>query len=188
MSVFRRLLQFRWFWLTLGVALIGATLVGVRSIDSASPTPLAWMEPSPEREAPDFTLDRLNGNTFRLQEHRGKVVVLNFWATWCPPCREEIPDFVSLQRDLGEQGLQFVGVALERTPDAEAVRSFASEMNVNYPVGLGDGSIAKKYGGVRTLPTTFVIGPDGEIQGRIPGRTTEKRLRPALEKLLSETS
>ena len=187
MSIFRRLTRSHWFWLVLGITVVGVTAASIFSSGGSSPT-RAWIEPAEPREAPAFTLDRLNGDTFRLQEHRGKVVVLNFWATWCPPCREEVPDFVSLQRDLGDQGLQFVGVALERTPDPKAVRAFADEMNVNYPIGLGNGTIAEKYGGVRTLPTTFVIGPEGEIRGRIPGRTTEERLRPALEKLLSETS
>ncbi len=185
MSFFRRVTRSHWFWFVLGIAVVGVTAASIFSSDGAS-SPRAWIAPAEPREAPAFTLDRLNGDAFRLTEHRGKVVVLNFWATWCPPCREEIPDFVSLQQDLGDEGLQFVGVALERTPDPEAVRSFVDEMNVNYPVGLDDGSIAEKYGGVRTLPTTFVIGPEGEIRGRIPGRTTEAMLRPSLEELLSE--
>jgi peroxiredoxin len=139
-------------------------------------------------EAPTFALRTLSGETFRLEAHRGEVVVLNFWATWCPPCRREIPDFVSLQKDLGDQGLQFVGVALERSAGPEEVRAFADKMGINYPIGLGDGSIAKKYGGVRGLPMTFVIGPDGKIRKHVPGMTTEDRLRPVLESLLQESS
>jgi thiol-disulfide isomerase/thioredoxin len=186
MSIFRRLTRSYWFWIVLGTALTGATAASMFS--SHMPASRAWIEPAESRKAPNFTLDRLNGESFRLKEHRGQVVVLNFWATWCPPCREEIPDFVSMQKDLGDQGVQFVGVALERNPDPQAVRDFAEEMNINYPIGLGDGSIAEKYGGVRGLPMTFIIGVDGEIRGRIPGRTTESTLRPALKKLLEETS
>lgn len=139
-------------------------------------------------EAPNFTLDTLGGDPFRLRDHRGEVVVLNFWATWCPPCRREIPTFVKLQRELGDEGLQFVGVALERSAGPEEVRAFAEKMNVNYPVGLGDGTIAQKYGGVRGLPRTFVIGPEGKIRGHIRGMATESVLRPGLKKLLEETS
>lgn len=139
-------------------------------------------------EAPNFTLDTLGGDTFRLRDHRGEVVVLNFWATWCPPCRREIPDFVKLQRELGDRGLQFVGVALERSAGSEEVRAFAEKMNMNYPIGLGDGTIARKYGGVRGLPRTFVIGPEGKVRGQIPGMATESMLRPGLEKLLKEAS
>ena len=140
------------------------------------------------QDAPDFSLNTLDGGTFRLDAHRGDVVVLNFWATWCPPCRREIPDFVSLQDDLGGRGLQFVGVALERSAGPDEVRAFADEMNINYPIGLGDGAIAEKYGGVRGLPMTFVIGPDGQIRKHIPGMTTEDRIRPLLEALLRERS
>ena len=187
MSILRRVTRSHWFWFVLGIAVVGVTAASIFSSGGAS-SPRAWIEPADPREAPAFTLDRLNGESFHLKEHRGEVVVLNFWATWCPPCREEIPDFVNMQEDLGDRGVQFVGVALERNPDPQAVRDFAEKMNVNYPIGLDDGTIAQKYGGVRTLPTTFVIGPEGEIQGRIPGRTTESMLKPALEQLLEETS
>jgi cytochrome c biogenesis protein CcmG/thiol:disulfide interchange protein DsbE len=151
-------------------------------------SPAAGQPGEARADAPDFALPTLSGDTFRLDDHRGEVVVLNFWATWCPPCRREIPDFVSLQKDLGGRGLQFVGVALERSAGPEQVRAFADKMNINYPIGLGDGTIAKKYGGVRGLPMTFVIGPDGEIRRHIPGMTTEDRLRPVLESLLRDAS
>jgi cytochrome c biogenesis protein CcmG/thiol:disulfide interchange protein DsbE len=187
MTLLRRLTRSHWFWFVLGIAVVGVTAASLFSSGGGA-TPRAWIAPAEPREAPAFTLDRLNGDAFRLKEHRGTVVVLNFWATWCPPCREEIPDFVNMQADPGDRGVQFVGVALERNPDPQAVRDFAEKMNVNYPIGLGDGSIAQKYGGIRGLPMTFVIGPEGEIRGRIPGRTTEERLRPALERLLEETS
>lgn len=177
-----------WFWSFLVGALVVVAFVGVGTAFQADSAP-AWADSkkAPD-EAPNFALETLDGDTFRLKEYRGDVVVLNFWATWCPPCRKEIPTFVKLQRELGSRGLQFVGVALERSAGPEEVRAFAEKMNVNYPVGLGNGSIAQKYGGVRGLPKTFVIGPEGTIQGRIPGMATESMLRPGLEKLLEKTS
>lgn len=177
-----------WFWSFLVGVLVVVALVGVGTAFQTDPAP-AWAESerTPD-EAPNFALETLDGDTFRLKEYRGDVVVLNFWATWCPPCRKEIPTFVKLQRELGSRGLQFVGVALERDAGPEEVRAFAEKMDINYPVGLGDGSIAQKYGGVWGLPRTFVIGPEGTIQGHIPGMATEAMLRPGLEKLLEKTS
>jgi peroxiredoxin len=145
----------------------------------------AWVAPEAETDAPDFTLDTISDETVHLRAYRGEVVLLNFWATWCPPCRKEIPDLVALQDDLGDEGLQIVGVALERDAGAEEVRQFADEMEINYPVGIGDGSIARRYG-VPGLPTTFVIDRSGTIRGKIPGMVTEERMRPGLTDLLSE--
>lgn len=159
--------------------------IGIRS-ENVPASSSAQQEATETSTAPDFTLTTVDGDTFHLREHRGHVVVLNFWATWCPPCRREIPHFVKLQRELGDMGLQFVGVALERSAGTEEVSAFAEKMNINYPIGLGDGSISQKYGGVRRLPKTFIIGPKGKIRGRIPGMTTESMIRPKLESLLEE--
>lgn len=186
MSIFRRFSIPRLFWVLPGIFLFGLVAVGVVSMDASAP---ATNEQETERrEAPNFTLNTLEGDTFQLQDHRGEVVVLNFWGTWCPPCRREIPHFVTMQEELGDRGLQFVGVALERDAGPDDVRAFAEKMNINYPVGMGDGTIVKKYGGVRGLPMTFIIGPEGEIRGHVPGMTTESMLRPKLEALLEEAS
>ncbi|MFB6098310.1 MAG: TlpA family protein disulfide reductase [Salinibacter sp.] len=177
-----------WFWsFFAGMFVVGA-LVGTGAFVQSDPTSKWATSEQPSKKAPNFSLKTLDGTTFRLKEHRGEVVVLNFWATWCPPCRREIPMFVKLQRELGDQGLQFVGVALERSAGPKKVRAFAEKMNVNYPVGLGTGTIARKYGGVRMLPQTYIIGPNGKIQGHIPGMATESMLRPGLEKLLQKAS
>lgn len=138
--------------------------------------------------APDFRLETIEGEVFHLKAHRGEVVVLNFWGTWCGPCRQEIPHLVSLQRTFGEEGLQVVGVALERGAGVERVRKFAKQRNINYPVGLGDGTIVRKYGGVRGVPTTIVIDAEGQIRGRLTGRVTEAMLRPGLKRLLKDAS
>ena len=150
----------------------------------ADPPPTQSAEDSTAtQQAPDFTRPTMEGGTFRLSDHRGEIVVLNFWATWCSPCRQEIPDFIKMQRELGDDGVQFVGVALDRE-GFQAVRPFAEEMGINYPIVMDDGRLARKYGGVPTVPTTFVIGPEGVIAGYAPGMITEKLLRPELEKLV----
>lgn len=136
--------------------------------------------------APDFSLETIDGDTFRLSQHQGEVVVLNFWATWCGPCRHEIPGFIELQRQHADRGLQFVGVALQRGAGTDAVRRYAEHMGMNYPVGVDDGTIAQKYGGVRRLPTTVVIGPEGTVRQRIPGIVPVKMLRSGLERLLPD--
>lgn len=140
---------------------------------------------SDEPMAPDFALKTMKGKTFRLSDHRGKVVVINFWATWCPPCRSEIPDFIELQNELGDNGLLFVGVSLDRG-GFEVVRPFAEQMGINYPLVVDDGTVTNKYGNVPGLPTTFVVGPKGRVRGYAPGAIRGRRLRPTLKKLLAE--
>ena len=135
--------------------------------------------------APDFQLTDLDGNTVRLADLRGKAVLLNFWATWCPPCKVEIPWFVDLQRQYGSQGLQIVGVAMDEGHPRDKIAAFAKEMGVNYPVLLGNDKVADNYGGVDALPTTFYIGRDGKIVSRVFGlvshREVEQNVRAALK-------
>lgn len=134
--------------------------------------------------APEIALETIDGDVFRLGEHHGEVVVLNFWATWCAPCRHEIPGFIELQRAYADRGVQFVGIALQRGAGTEAVRTYTENTGINYPVGIDEGTISQKYGGVRRLPTTFVIGRDGTVQGRYSGLVPKKRLQAGLERLI----
>jgi cytochrome c biogenesis protein CcmG/thiol:disulfide interchange protein DsbE len=116
--------------------------------------------------APPFTLADLNGKPVSLSDFRGKVVVLDFWATWCPPCRAEIPDFIDLQKEYGSQGVQIVGIALD---EPEKVLAFARQNGMNYPVLLGSDEVSMKYGGIEGIPTTFIIDRDGKIVNRFEG-------------------
>src|SRR5271157_3475116 len=105
------------------------------------------------RQAPDFALKDLTGRTIRFADFRGKAVVLNFWATWCPPCRVEIPWFIDLQNKYGPEGLQIVGISMdEGGPDV--VASYAKKMGINYPVLLGEGKVE----GIYDLPMALYIG------------------------------
>jgi thiol-disulfide isomerase/thioredoxin len=115
--------------------------------------------------APDFELPALDGKKVRLSELRGKAVLLNFWATYCGPCKIEMPWFVELQKEYGPQGFQIVGVAMDDA-STEEIAKFAKEMGVNYPILIGQDSVAQSYGGVSVLPTTFFIDRDGKVTAR----------------------
>jgi len=119
--------------------------------------------------APDFVLtDIKTGQPVRLSDFRGKAVLLNFWATWCPPCKVEIPWFIDLQKQYGPQGLAVVGVAMDDA-GREKILKFDNDMSVNYPVLQGTETVGTAYGGVESLPTTFFIDRQGRIVARVLG-------------------
>ena len=131
--------------------------------------------------APAFTLTNLDGKTVSLADFRGKVVVLDFWATWCPPCKREIPDFVDLQKAYGSRGVQIVGIALD---EPEKVQAFARQNGMNYPVLLGSDEIALRYGGIEGIPTTFIIDKSGKIASRFEGFRPRQVFETEITKLL----
>ncbi len=115
--------------------------------------------------APDFELAALDGNHVKLSSLRGKAVLLNFWATYCGPCKVEMPWFVELQKEYGPQGFQIVGVAMDDA-STDDIASFAKEMGVNYPILLGKEAVGLSYGGVNVLPTTFFLDRQGKVIAR----------------------
>jgi len=133
--------------------------------------------------APDFSLESLDGKTLRLSDLRGKAVLLNFWATWCGPCKIEMPWFVDLQKQYGSQGLQIVGVAMDDA-SKEDIGKFAKDMGVNYPILIGKESVGDQYGGVPALPETFLISRDGKIVDKIIGLRGKADIEEAVKKAL----
>ena len=112
--------------------------------------------------APDFTLTDANGASVKLSDYRGKVVLLNFWATWCGPCQVEIPWFIEFEQEYKSKGLEVVGVAMDEE-GWKMVKPYVAEHKVNYRVLLGNDTVTELYGGVESLPTTFIIDRDGKF-------------------------
>jgi thiol-disulfide isomerase/thioredoxin len=134
-------------------------------------------------EAPEFALPDLDGKVVKSGDLRGKVVILDFWATWCPPCRQEVPHFVALQSKYRDQGLEIVGLSLDKG-GANDVKPFVEEYNVNYMMLIANDQTASDFGGITGIPTTFVLDKDGKIVKRFLGYTDpevfEETIRPLL--------
>jgi thiol-disulfide isomerase/thioredoxin len=135
--------------------------------------------------APDFELQTLEGKNLKLSDLRGKAVLLNFWATYCGPCKIEMPWFVELQNEYGPQGLQIVGVAMDDA-STEDIAKFAKEMGVNYPILLGKESVGVSYGGVNALPTTFFLDRDGKLIAREFGLQSRSVFVDHIKRALSQ--
>ena len=119
--------------------------------------------------APDFSLTDIFGNKLKLSDYKGKVVMLDFWATWCGPCRIEIPGFVDLQNRYRDHGFTIIGISLDDSP--EPVMEFYKQFKMNYPVAMGDDKLGALYGGIFGMPTTFLIGRDGRVYAKHVGAT-----------------
>jgi thiol-disulfide isomerase/thioredoxin len=140
--------------------------------------------PAPLTAAPAWKLQDLDGQLVDFAQFKGKVVVIDFWATWCAPCRSEIPGYVALQEKYGKAGLAFVGISLDTVAPAE-VRQFVAQNHMNYPVVIGDESVTAIFGGVDAIPTTFIVDRQGNIRYRKVGAEAtaafEQRLLPWLK-------
>ena len=179
------------------VAITALLMVGKRSSkprDSANAN-VAQGTPEPEQAvggpdkgimAPAFELKSIpEGKSTPLASFRGKAVLLNFWATWCGPCKIEMPWLVDLQKKYGPQGLQIVGVAMDDTSDKE-IADFAHKMGVNYVVLKGTEKVGDLYGGVEGLPTTYYLDRSGKVVDKTLGLASESVIEDAIKKSLAQ--
>ena len=141
-----------------------------------------WPAPA-AGQAPDFTLPDASGNPVRLSEFRGKVVLLNFWATWCPPCKIEIPWFDEFQRSYGDRGLVVLGVSMDED-GWKSVKPFIEEQRIGYRMVIGNDEIARVYGGLEAVPTTLIIDRAGRIAATHTGLTGKQVLEASVKAAL----
>jgi peroxiredoxin len=144
---------------------------------------LAIPTPVDSEPAPEVDLTTLDGKPLKVSELRGQVVLLNFWATWCVPCRSEIPSLNAMQRDLSGRGLKVLGVTTEDS--ADLVRDYQKDVRQEYTVALGDAGVANKYA-VGVLPTTFIIDRQGRVRHKIIGEKSRAQFEALINPLLDE--
>jgi peroxiredoxin len=133
--------------------------------------------------APDFSLTSLEGRTVRLSNERGKIVLLNFWATWCGGCKVEMPWLAELDRQYRARGLEIIGVSMNDAGE-DVIAKFAKSKNAGYTIAKGNDAVAKAYGGVRFLPQTFVIDRRGVIVKTLAGVPDRRELEDIVKRLL----
>lgn len=164
-----------------GVILAGLAFTGCKN---EQPKPQASVKPDGDRRAaPEFSLKDVDGRAVTLAEYKGKVVLLNFWATWCGPCKIEIPWFADFEQKYKDRGFAVLGVAMDEE-GWEVVKPYLTESKVNYRVVLGNDSIATLYGGVEALPTTFVLDRDGKIASTHVGLVSKSDYENEIMQLL----
>lgn len=134
--------------------------------------------------APDFTLTTLSGDPVSRESLRGQVVLINFWATWCPPCRVEMPGFQQVYDTHRADGFTILGISTDARSDR--VAAFLADRNITYPVAMAANSVGSKFGGVQTLPTSFLIDREGRIRYEVRGIFSETALSQAVRRLLEE--
>lgn len=134
--------------------------------------------------APAWELPNVDGQTVRSADFKDKVVVVVFWATWCPPCRAEIPGFIELEKKYSAKGLTIVGVSVDQA-STSVVKSFAQKQGINYPVLVADEKIQTAFGGISALPTTFIIDRKGNIAKQHVGFAKREELEAEIKPLLA---
>ena len=155
------------FWLIFSIAIFFVTLRSAAAHQEDFDK-MGVALPIKEKIAPDFMLKNLDGNTIALNNFRGKTVLLNFWATWCLPCKEELPAMQKLYRELGSSGLEVVAISIDRgNPDK--IKKYIDQYNLTFPVLLDPGQKVRKSYFIMGLPTSYLIGSDGHLKGFVSG-------------------
>lgn len=183
----RGISPFAWVITAFAVVIVAIVLINKLT----EPEPSALMQQAATQTggagsnaAPNFTLPAVTGGKKSLVDYRGKVVMVNFWATWCGPCKREIPDFIEMQENFREDGFEILGVSLDQPGEEAMVAQFVKQNGINYDVLYGNGEIAQLYGGVRSIPTTFLVDREGNIVSSKVGLQSKAAWEEEINKLL----
>ncbi len=167
-------------WLLIGGLLMLIVWFGLNQIQSQTTSNMIG------KQAPDWTLNALDGKSVRFADFRGNVILIDLWATWCPPCRQEIPGFIALQKQYAASGLVVIGISLDES--ATPVKEFVKKNAMNYPVVMGNRTTANLYGDIRGIPTTFLVDRSGKIVNQYVGFHEKSVFETAIQPLLKEKS
>jgi peroxiredoxin len=137
------------------------------------------------KNAPPFTLKTQDGRKVSLADYKGKAVLVNFWATWCVPCKLEMPWFVDLEKQYAAQGFEILGVNEDDEKDHGQIEKFTKKIGVNYPILLGNDTISKAYGGIEVLPTSFYVGRDGKVVEEAAGLISRDEIEANIKKAMA---
>jgi len=167
-------------WKLIATAALSLALAGCSSISVKA----AGLKPAKERKpATDFTLKDSMGRSFKLSDYKGKVVLLNFWATWCGPCKIEIPWFVEFEQQYKDQGFAVLGISMDED-GWDVVKPYLQKVKVNYRVAIGNDMMAQLYGGVDSLPTSFMIDKEGRVASVHVGLVSKSDYQDEIVQLL----
>ena len=135
--------------------------------------------------APDFTLTDTKGNKVKLSDFKGKIVILDFWATWCPPCRRGIPDLIELQKTY-KKNLEVIGISLDTDSKSDVV-PFMKKHGINYKIVYGNNDVVQKYGNIQAIPTSFIIDQKGKIVTSFVGLQRKETYKDQIDKLIKKS-
>jgi len=174
--------------LLMGFILLSIAGIGCNGGQKDSPkqqkTQTQQKDTSVQNLAPDFSIKDITGKTITLSDYRGKVVILDFWDTWCPPCRRGIPDFIDLYNEYKDSGFVIIGLAFGREGE-QKVKDFVKEYGMNYPVVVATQEVGEAYGPIRSIPTAFIISKKGEVMKRYVGLRPKSEFEHDIQYLLN---
>jgi len=145
----------------------------------------AKVDPSSRETAPEFQLASVTGEIISLSDYKEKIVVLDFWATWCAPCRKAIPDLIELKNEYPSDKFEIIGISLD-TDTKDDVKPFVEQFKINYPIVYGEFNTARQYGNIQSIPTSFVLDKEGRIYSSYIGYVNKDIYKKDIEKLLEE--